>query len=157
MYQKITIMGYLGRDPELRHSEGNDPVTNLDVATTEHWKDANGERQSRTTWMRVAVWGAQAEACNNHLSKGSRVLIVGKITEPNVWQDKEGNYRADIRIRSENVVFANDMPQQEEGAQQQQRQTTAPAAAAPQQQQQRFGGGNSAPATGAPSGGGPPF
>ena len=151
MYQKITIMGHLGRDPELRQTEGSDSVTNLDVATTKTWRDASGERQSKTTWMRVAVWGGQAEACNNHLHKGSRVLVVGEITEPNVWQDKEGNYRADIRIRADNVVFANDLPRQEEGGQQQQRQ------AAPAAQQQRFSGNTTPAPASTPSGGGPPF
>ena len=80
MYSKIIIIGNLGRDPEMRFSPSGDPVTTFSVATSRRYGD-----KDETTWFRVSVWGKQAESCNTYLSKGSKVLVEGRLkAEPNV-------------------------------------------------------------------------
>ena len=95
MYQHITLVGNLGRDPELRYTPAGQPVTDLSVATKEVWKDQAGEKQDRTTWWKVSVWGKQAENCNQFLTKGSRVLVEGTLRgdesgNPRTYQKKDG-------------------------------------------------------------------
>ena len=76
MYQKLTIVGNLGQDPEMRYMPDGQAVTNLSVATNRRWPDrATGEMQEEVTWVRVSVWGKQAEAANQYLSKGRQVLV----------------------------------------------------------------------------------
>ena len=151
MYQAITIVGSLGRDPEMRFLDAGDAVTNMSVAVNKSWNDANGQKQTKTTWFRVSTWRALAEACNEYLAKGSRVLVVGEMDEPNVWTDKEGNSRADLQITARNVVFLTP-----KGETQNQNGTGSPAPApTPAPQQQRFS--NPTPTPPGPSGPGPGF
>ena len=154
MYQAITIVGSLGRDPEMRFLDAGDAVTNMSVAVNKSWNDANGQKQTKTTWFRVSTWRALAEACNEYLAKGSRVLVVGEMDEPNVWTDKEGKSRADLQITARNVVFLTP-----KGETQSQNGAFAPVAAptpTPAPQQQRFS--DPAPAAPpAPAGPGPGF
>ena len=80
MFQKLIIAGHLGSDPEMRYMPNGQAVTNLSVATNRKWTNkATGEIQKETTWFRVSVWGKQAEAANEYLSKGSKVLIEGRL------------------------------------------------------------------------------
>ena len=79
MYQKIVIVGNLGRDPEMRYTPSGQPVTNLSVATNRKWTSADGTPGEETIWFRVSVWGKQAETCNQYLSKGRQVLVEGRL------------------------------------------------------------------------------
>ena len=80
MYQHITIVGRLGRDPEMRYTPSGQAVTSFNVATDRQYTDANGQKVKETTWFRVSVWGKQAETTNQYLKKGSMVLVDGRLT-----------------------------------------------------------------------------
>ena len=105
MYQQITLIGHLGADPELRYTQNGTPVTSLNVATNRRWRAQDGTTQEKTVWFSVSVWQRQAEACNQYLSKGQGVLVVGEMREPSTWTDREGNARASLEVRARNVEF----------------------------------------------------
>lgn len=105
MYQQITIVGNLGRDPEMRYTASGSAVTSFPVATSRGWTGADGQRNEKTVWFRVSAWERQAETCNQYLTKGQRVLVVGEIEEPYVFTDQEGNSRASLQVRARNVQF----------------------------------------------------
>ncbi len=105
MYQQITLIGNLGADPELRYTQSGTPVTSLRVATNRRWRAQDGTTQEETVWFRVSAWERQAEACNQYLTKGQRVLVVGEMREPSTWTDQEGNTRASLEVRARNVEF----------------------------------------------------
>ena len=105
MYQQITLIGNLGADPELRYTQNGTPVTSLSVATNRRWRAQDGTTQEETVWFRVSAWERQAEACNQYLTKGQRVLVVGEMREPSTWTDQEGNARASLEVRARNVEF----------------------------------------------------
>lgn len=105
MYQKIIIIGRLGRDPEMRYTAQGTAVTSFSVATDRSWTDQSGQRQERTTWFRVSAWGRQAETCNQYLSKGRLVMVEGELQEPKPWQSRDGEWRASLEIRANNVQF----------------------------------------------------
>ncbi len=105
MYQQITLIGHLGADPELRHTQDGTPVTSFRVATNRRWRAQDGTTQEETVWFSVSVWQRQAEACSQYLSKGQRVLVVGEMREPSTWTDREGNARASLEVRARNVEF----------------------------------------------------
>ena len=107
MYQQITLIGNLGRDPEMRYTASGVPVTNFSVATSQSWTGSDGQRQEKTVWFRVTVWRKQAESCNQYLTKGQRVLVVGEMEEPYVWTDDTGNARASLQMTARNVQFLN--------------------------------------------------
>ena len=98
-FNKIQIIGYLGRDPELRYTPDSTPVVNFSVATTEKRKDITGEMREITTWFRVTMWGRQAELANNFLSKGSFVFVEGRFAL-NEYTDKQGEKRASAEVRA---------------------------------------------------------
>ena len=110
MYQHITLIGNLGRDPELRYTPAGQPVTDLSVATKETWKDQSGEKKDRTTWWKISVWGKQAENCNQFLVKGSRVLVEGTLRgdeggNPRTYQKKDGTTGASFEMTAKDVRF----------------------------------------------------
>ena len=105
MYQQITIVGNLGADPEMRYTPTGQAVANLSVATSRSWTDADGVRQQKTLWFRVAVWGKQAEVVSQYLSKGRQVLVTGELEEPRAFTDREGNLRASLEMRAQSVRF----------------------------------------------------
>jgi single-strand DNA-binding protein len=86
---KVILLGNLGRDPETRYTTGGDAVTNLNVATNEQWKDKNGEKQERTEWHRVVLFGRQAEVAGEYLKKGRSVYIEGRL-QTRKYTDKDG-------------------------------------------------------------------
>jgi len=98
---KVILVGRLGRDPETRYTGGGQAVGNFSVATDETFKDKNGERQKRTEWHRITVWGKQAEIAQQYLKKGSLVFIEGRI-QSREWQDKEGQKRTSFDIVASN-------------------------------------------------------
>lgn len=111
-YQKLIIVGNLGRDPEMRYQPNGQPVTNLNVACSRRWTDqATGEQREETTWFRVAVWGKQAEPANLYLSKGSKVLVEGRLKPdpttggPRLWTRQDGSAGASFEMTAESVQF----------------------------------------------------
>jgi single-strand DNA-binding protein len=98
---KDILVGRLGRDPETRNTSGGQAVANFSVATDESYKDRNGERQKRTEWHKIVVWGKQAEIAQQYLKKGSLVFIEGRI-QSREWQDKEGQKRTSFEIIANN-------------------------------------------------------
>lgn len=105
MYQRLTIVGRLGRDPEMRYTPHGTAVANFSVATDRTWTDQSGQKQERTTWFRVSVWGKQAESCNQYLAKGRMVLVEGEINEPRVYQRRDGEWASSLDVRANNVRF----------------------------------------------------
>lgn len=98
---KVILVGRLGRDPETRYTGGGQAVANFSVATDETYKDRNGEKQKRTEWHKIVVWGKQAEIAQQYLKKGSLVFIEGRI-QSREWQDKEGQKRTSFEIVANN-------------------------------------------------------
>ena len=114
MYQRLIIVGRLGQDPEMRYTPQGMAVASFSVATDRTWTDQSGQRQERTTWFRVSVWGKQAEACNQYLAKGRMVLVEGEINEPRVYQRRDGEWAASLDVRASNVRFLGGREQADE-------------------------------------------
>jgi len=98
---KAILVGRLGRDPETRYTGGGQAVANFSVATDETYKDKAGDRQKRTEWHKIVVWGKQAEIAQQYLKKGSLIFIEGRI-QSREWQDKEGQKRTSFEIVANN-------------------------------------------------------
>jgi single-strand DNA-binding protein len=98
---KVILVGRLGRDPETRYTGGGQAVANFSVATDETYKDKAGDRQKRTEWHKIVVWGKQAEIAQQYLKKGSLIFIEGRI-QSREWQDKEGQKRTSFEIVANN-------------------------------------------------------
>jgi single-strand DNA-binding protein len=94
---KVILVGNLGRDPEVRYTPDNAAITNISIATTDSWKDKNGDKQERTEWHRVAFFGKLAEIAGEYLKKGSQVYVEGRL-QTRKWQDKEGQDRYTTEI-----------------------------------------------------------
>jgi len=111
VYQKITIIGNLGRDPEMRYLPSGQAVTNISVASNHTYTDSNGQKVKETTWFRVSVWGAQAESVNQYLQQGSRVLVEGRLRpdpetgNPRIWTRNDGTPGSNFEITAQRVVF----------------------------------------------------
>ena len=105
MYQKIIIIGNLGRDPEMRYTSDGTPVTSFSLATNRTWTDASGEQQKRTVWFRVTAWRRLAETCNQYLSKGRMVFIEGRLSEPKPYQGRDGEWRASLEVTAQTIKF----------------------------------------------------
>jgi single-strand DNA-binding protein len=101
---KVILIGNLGADPELKYTPSNRPVCNLSLATNEVFKDKTGQRQERTEWHRVTVWGDQAENCSKYLAKGRTVYVEGRL-QTRSWDDKEGKKRYSTDVVADRVVF----------------------------------------------------
>ena len=116
MYQKLIIIGNLGREPEMRFTPNGDPVTSFSVATSRK----HGERDE-TCWFRISVWGKQAEACSQYLHKGSKVLVEGRLRpdesgNPRVFERKDGSSGASFEVTAESVRFLTAKGEQVESA-----------------------------------------
>jgi single-strand DNA-binding protein len=109
---KAILVGNLGRDPELRQTPNGQSVVNFTLATSENWTDKSGERQERTEWHRIVVWGRTAEMCHQYLSKGRTVYVEGRI-QTREWEDKDGNKRYTTEINAQTVQFIG--PRQDGG------------------------------------------
>jgi single-strand DNA-binding protein len=98
---RAILVGRLGRDPETRYTSGGQAVCNFTLATDETYKDRNGERQKRTEWHRIVVWGKQAEIAQQYLHKGSLIFVEGRI-QTRQWDDREGQKRTTVEIIASN-------------------------------------------------------
>lgn len=100
----VHLIGNLGGDPELRHTQSGQAVGNFSVATSERWTTGDGERHEETSWHRIVVWGKTAEQCAQYLSKGREIYLEGRIGYRD-WEDKDGNKRTTTEITARNVQF----------------------------------------------------
>ena len=101
---KVILIGHLGADPDMRYTPSGAGVCELRLATSESWKDKNGQRQEHTEWHRVVVWGKTAEICAKYLAKGRQVFIEGRI-QTRSYDDKEGQKRYITEIIANDVQF----------------------------------------------------
>lgn len=103
-FNKIIIVGNLGRDPELRYTPQGTPVCNFSVATNERRRDRAGETQDITTWFRVTTWGRQAENASKYLSKGRPVYVEGRLRVEE-WTDRDGRQRYTLEVHATDIQF----------------------------------------------------
>lgn len=103
---KVMIIGNLGADVELKYTAGNQPVASFRLATSDNWTDKEGQRQERTEWHRIVVFGRLAELCSKYLSKGRQVYVEGRL-QTRQWQDKDGNTRYTTEINARDILFLN--------------------------------------------------
>jgi single-strand DNA-binding protein len=99
---QVEIIGHLGAEPEARETKGGSSVANLRIATSEKWTDKSGEKQERTEWHRVSVFGKSAEFCTKYLHKGNLVRVVGSL-RTSEYTDKDGNQRKSTEIVAQRV------------------------------------------------------
>lgn len=124
---KVMILGRLGQEPELKYTPSGAAVCNFSVATTESWADKSGQKQEKTEWHRIVVWGKLGELCNQYLSKGRQAFIEGSL-QTRSWDAKDGTKRYTTEINARNVQFiggastdkgsdfkSNDMNQEQPG------------------------------------------
>jgi single-strand DNA-binding protein len=99
---KVLLLGNIGRDPEVRYTASGKAVATFTLATSQRWRDQDGNDQERTEWHRIVAWGRLGEICGEYLSKGKQVFIEGRI-QTREWEDQDGNKRTTVE------VIANDM------------------------------------------------
>src|SRR5579885_493032 len=101
---KVILVGRLGQNPEVRYTPSGAAVANFSLATNESWTDKSGQKQERTEWHRIVVWGKLAELCNQYLSKGRQAYIEGRL-QTREWQDKDGNKKYTTEVQAQTVQF----------------------------------------------------
>ena len=101
---KVILVGNLGRDAELRYTPGGAAVSTLNLATTEVWNDRNNQRQEKTEWHRVILWGKQAESLQEYLTKGKQIYVEGRL-QTRQWDDKDGNKRYTTEIKADRITL----------------------------------------------------
>jgi len=102
---KVILVGNLGRDAELRYTPGGAPVATLNLATTEVWNDkASGQKQEKTEWHRIVLWGKSAESLSEYLTKGKQIYVEGRL-QTRKWQDKDGNDKYTTEIRADRITL----------------------------------------------------
>jgi single-strand DNA-binding protein len=99
---KVILVGNLGADPEMRYLPSGEAVANIRIATTDTWKDKDGNKQEATEWHRISFFGRQAEVCGQYLKKGSQIYVEGSI-RTRKWQDKEGQDRYSTEIKGDRM------------------------------------------------------
>ena len=124
-FNKIIVVGNLGRDPELRYTPQGVAVCNFSIATNENKKDKDGQSQDVTTWFRVTLWRQQAENAQKYLAKGDSVYIMGRLGVEE-WQDRDGNNRYTLEIQATDMQFINTKNSGGGGEQQQHAQDNTP-------------------------------
>jgi len=101
---KVILVGNLGRDAELRYTPGGAAVATLNMATTEVWNDRNQQRQEKTEWHRIVLWGKQAESLQEYLTKGKQIYVEGRL-QTRQWDDKDGNKRYTTEIKADRITL----------------------------------------------------
>ena len=101
---KVTLIGNLGGNPEVRYTQAGQPVASFNIATTENWNDKQGQRQEKTEWHRMVAWGKLAELCGQYLGKGRQVYVEGRL-QTREWNDREGHKRYTTEVVASQVVF----------------------------------------------------
>lgn len=111
MYHQITIVGYLGNDPDMRFTPNGQAVTSFSVASSRKYTNNSGQQIDETTWFRISVWGAQAESCNQYLAKGRPVLVIGRLRpdpqtgSPRVFTRQDGSMGSSYEVTAITVRF----------------------------------------------------
>jgi single-strand DNA-binding protein len=112
MYQKLIVVGNLGNDPEMRYMPDGTAVTSFSLATNRRWNDrSTGQPVDETTWFRVSVWGKRAEVANQYLTKGSKVLVEGRLKPdpqtgaPRLWTRQDGTVGSSFEVTADNFSF----------------------------------------------------
>ena len=106
---KVILLGRLGQDPELKYLPSGKAVCNFSIATTENWTDKTGNKQEKTEWHRIVVFGKLAELCNQYLGKGRQAFLEGKL-QTRSWEDKDGGKRYSTEIIASSVKFVDSKP-----------------------------------------------
>ncbi len=101
---KVILVGRLGQNPEVRYTPSGAAVANFSLATNENWIDKSGQKQEKTEWHRIVVWGKTAENCNQYLAKGRQVYVEGKL-QTRQWQDKDGQTKYTTEVQAQTVQF----------------------------------------------------
>ena len=101
---KVILVGNLGRDAEIRYTSGGTAVATLSLATTDIWTDKGGQRQEKTEWHRVVLWGKTAETLQEYLLKGRQIYVEGRL-QTRQWDDRDGNKRYTTETRADRVVL----------------------------------------------------
>lgn len=110
-FQKVIIVGNLGRDPEMRYTADGTPVTSFSVATNRRWNNQDGTKGEETVWFRVSAWRRQAEVAAEYLKKGRQVMVEGRLTPdkatggPKVWKGNDGIHKASFEITADRIIF----------------------------------------------------
>lgn len=101
---KVILVGRLGQNPEVRYTPSGAAVANFSVATNETWTDKNGQKQERTEWHRIVVWGKLAELCQQYLAKGRQCYVEGRL-QTREWTDKDGQKKYSTEVQAQTVQF----------------------------------------------------
>jgi single-strand DNA-binding protein len=104
-YQQITLVGNVGRDPELKYTQSGVAVTDFSLAVNRKWTDSNGERKEHVTWWRVTCWRKQAEIVAQYVKKGRQVMVVASQIEANAYAGNDGEPRASLDVTADQVIF----------------------------------------------------
>ncbi|KAA0279721.1 MAG: single-stranded DNA-binding protein [Chloroflexi bacterium] len=121
MYHTIIIAGNVGKDPEMRYTPTGQAVTSFSVATSRQYTAGNGEQVKETIWFRISAWGKTAEACNQYLKKGAKVLIEGRLTPdkntggPRIWTKQDGSAGSSFEVTAQTVRFLSSRAESEAG------------------------------------------
>jgi single-strand DNA-binding protein len=121
MFQQITAVGNVGRDPEMRFTPGGQPVTTFSVAVNRRYKNSVGEQVDEVTWLQVQTWGKLAEVCKQYLAKGRQVLVEGRLVAdrdtggPRTFKRQNGEIGASFEVNAETVRFLGQKPGGTEG------------------------------------------
>ncbi len=101
---RVILVGNLGRDAEIRYTANGNAVATLSVATTDVWKDKDGQKQEKTEWHRVILWGKSAESLTQYLLKGKQIAVEGKL-ETRSWEDKDGQKKYTTEVKADRIVL----------------------------------------------------
>src|SRR3954464_5840642 len=112
---KVILVGRLGQNPEVRYTPSGAAVANFSVATNESWTDKSGQKQERTEWHRIVVWGKLAELCSQYLTKGRQVYVERRL-QTRQWEDKYGGKRYTTEVIAATVQFLDKMGGAEKGS-----------------------------------------
>jgi single-strand DNA-binding protein len=110
-WNKVMLIGNLGRDPEMRYTPSGKPVTSFSLAASRNWVSADGERHDETEWFNVVAWGNLAEICNQYLSKGQKVYVEGRL-QTRSWEDENGqkHFRTEV-VANEMIILTGRLEQ----------------------------------------------
>lgn len=120
MYQKLILIGRLGKDPEMRFTPNGQAVTSFSLATDRSYTDQAGKQVKETVWFRVSAWGKLGESCNNYLKLGKLAMVEGRLTVdektggPRIWTAQDGTPRASLEMVANTVKFLSDKSEQAE-------------------------------------------
>jgi single-strand DNA-binding protein len=113
---KVMLIGYLGRDPEMRYTPSGRPVTAFSLAVTRSWTMADGERREETEWFNIVAWGDLAERCNKYLRKGERIYIEGRL-QTRSWEGADGQKHSRTEVVANELLMLDGRAREEDGSQ----------------------------------------